>query len=209
MTTSPKPRRSSTPAPNAPFVFARRALNEPLITGAVAPSGRQLSRALATNCTLIPSPNAPTVELGAGTGAVSSALLRRSRDTVLVESNRQFTVRLRSRFPQIEVVCGDALDTMSRYESSSNVVSGLPFMAMPAEYVRDLLSAVVSSLRPGGSFTWFGYYGKRVIDFALTPEKRRNRNEVASMLAELSDTPTHRIMLNVPPARVWRWTKEL
>lgn len=208
MTTSPAPRRSSTPATNAPLVFARRALNEPLITGAVAPSGRQLSRALATNCTLIPSPDAPTVELGAGTGAVSSALLRRSRDTVLVELDRQFTMRLHSRFPQIQVVCGDALETMTRYETSSNVVSGLPFMAMPAEYVRDLLGAIVSSLRPGGSFTWFGYYGTRVIDCALPPQERRNRNDVASMLAEMSGTPTHRIMLNVPPARVWRWMKE-
>lgn len=139
---------------------------------------------------------------------MSSALLAQSRETVLVESDGQFTQRLRSRFPDVEVVCGDALEIMNRYGSTSNVVSGLPFTVMPAEYVRDLIDAVVSTLRPGGSFTWFGYYGKRAIDLALAAQERRNRHDVSLMLAELSHTPTHRVLLNVPPARVWRWTKK-
>lgn len=209
MTTRPKNRRSAIAFPNAPIDFARRSLREPISVGSITPSGRRLSEALASNCTLVPNPDSPTIELGAGTGPVSSALLAGSRNVVLVESNRQFTACLHTRFPNADVICGDALTVINQYGSASNVVSSLPFMAMPADYVHDLVDATISRLRPGGSFTWFGYYGRRPVDLALPAQERRNRHEVAAVLSELSDVPTHRIILNFPPARVWRWTKKL
>ena len=77
--------------------------------GAVMPSGRLLARTMAQYVDI--DSDDPVIELGPGTGAITSALLHRGVDQkrlVLVEYNPGFCALLRDRYPQAKVVQGDA-----------------------------------------------------------------------------------------------------
>src|ERR1700739_4700563 len=89
--------------------FLRSWIEKPLHVGAVMPSGRFLARTMAQYVDR--DSTAPVVELGPGTGAITSALIQRGIDQkrlVLVEYNPGFCALLRDRYPQAKVVHGDA-----------------------------------------------------------------------------------------------------
>jgi Ribosomal RNA adenine dimethylase len=89
--------------------FLRSWIEKPLHVGAVMPSGRLLARTMAQYVDA--SSQAPVVELGPGTGAITSALIERGIDQkrlVLVEYNPGFCALLRDRYPHATVVQGDA-----------------------------------------------------------------------------------------------------
>src|SRR3954449_3653721 len=117
--------------------FLRSWIEKPLRMGAVMPSGRVLARTMAQYVDL--ESTGPVVELGPGTGAITSALIDRGVDPkrlVLVEYNPGFCALLRSRYPQAKVVQGDAYrlrDTLWNVLSApaSAVVSGLPLVTKP------------------------------------------------------------------------------
>ena len=83
----------------------------PRLTGAVAPSGRALARAMARAAGDLR--HGLVVELGPGTGPVTRALLERGVDRsrlVLVEYDPRFCRMLESRFEPATVIQGDAYD---------------------------------------------------------------------------------------------------
>src|SRR5690242_21696693 len=78
--------------------FLRSWMEKPLHVGAVMPSGRLLARTMAQYVNV--DSDAPVVELGPGTGAITSALVERGVDQkrlVLVEYNPGFCALLRDR----------------------------------------------------------------------------------------------------------------
>src|SRR6516165_6534716 len=89
--------------------FLRSWIEKPLHVGAVMPSGRLLARTMAQYVDA--EGTGPVVELGPGTGAITSALIERGveqKRLVLVEYNPSFCALLRDRYPQAKVVQGDA-----------------------------------------------------------------------------------------------------
>src|SRR5260370_759709 len=89
--------------------FLRAWFEAPLRTGAQLPSGRDLSRAMAAP--VDPAVPGAIVELGAGTGAVTRALVERGVDParlVLVEANPQFRELLQARYGDARVLAFDA-----------------------------------------------------------------------------------------------------
>ncbi|MET3274816.1 phospholipid N-methyltransferase [Bradyrhizobium japonicum] len=128
--------------------------------GAVMPSGKLLARTMAHYVDV--NSDAPVVELGPGTGAITSALVERGVDQkrlVLVEYNPGFCALLRDRYPQAKVVQGDAYrlrDTLWNVLSApaSAVVSGLPLVTKPMltrlRLIRDAFTALAArrALRP-------------------------------------------------------------
>src|SRR4051812_19294517 len=92
-----------------PLLFWRRYLERPLGIGAIAPSSRALARAMVE--ALAPAPGDTVVELGAGTGVFTRALLERGvarEKLVLVEFDEHFAKHLKQAFPGVEVIQGDA-----------------------------------------------------------------------------------------------------
>ena len=82
---------------------------KPRSVGAIAPSGRQLARAMAAQ--VDPALPGSVVELGPGTGVITRALIERGiaeERLILIEFNRDFAVLLRKRFPKARVLEGDA-----------------------------------------------------------------------------------------------------
>ncbi|HRF10500.1 MAG TPA: rRNA adenine N-6-methyltransferase family protein, partial [Xanthobacteraceae bacterium] len=106
----------------------------PKTVGAIAPSGPALSRAMAA--IIDPSIEGPIVELGPGTGPVTTALLERGIDPkrlVLVEYDKDFCARLRRSFPEVNVVEGDAFaldNTIGAHAKPplAAIVSSLPLL---------------------------------------------------------------------------------
>jgi phospholipid N-methyltransferase len=89
--------------------FIRSWIERPLTIGALTPSGKMLARAMARY--VDPHSDGPVVELGPGTGPVTAALVEAGVDPsrlVLVEFNHTFCRILRTRYPGVTLVQGDA-----------------------------------------------------------------------------------------------------
>jgi phosphatidylethanolamine/phosphatidyl-N-methylethanolamine N-methyltransferase len=175
--------------------FIRTWLEKPLETGAVAPSGKVLARAMARY--VDPRVSGPIIELGPGTGPVTEALVARGVDParlVLVEYNPMFCRLLRSRYPAATVVQGDAyglkrtLGDVLAPHAAAAVVSSLPIVTKPLRARLRLVGEALNFLAAGAPFVQFTY--------AVGPPLQRG---LSGVQAEASE----RIWLNLPPARVW------
>ena len=178
--------------------FLRSWIEKPLHMGAVMPSGRLLARTMAQYVDI--KSTGPVVELGPGTGAITSALLDRGIDQkrlVLVEYNPSFCALLRDRYPHARVVQGDAYslrDSLRNVLSgpASAVVSGLPLVTKPMLTRLKLIRDAFSALAPGAPFVQFTY--------SVAPP-------IPKSLPGVSTEASERIWMNLPPARVWVYRK--
>jgi phosphatidylethanolamine/phosphatidyl-N-methylethanolamine N-methyltransferase len=178
--------------------FLRSWIEKPLHMGAVMPSGRLLARTMAQY--VDPHAEGPVVELGPGTGAITSALVKHGIDQkrlVLVEYNPGFCALLRDRYPQAKVVQGDAYtlrDTLWNVLSApaTAVVSGLPLVTKPMMTRIRLVRDAFAALAPGAPFVQFTY--------AVVPP-------IPKSLPGVSTEASERIWMNLPPARVWVYRK--
>jgi phosphatidylethanolamine/phosphatidyl-N-methylethanolamine N-methyltransferase len=178
--------------------FLRSWIEKPLHMGAVMPSGRMLARTMAQYVDV--ESDAPVVELGPGTGAITNALIERGIDQkrlVLVEYNPGFCALLRDRYPQAQVIQGDAYrlrDSLREVLGSpaSAVVSGLPLVTKPMQTRLRLIRDAFLALAPGAPFVQFTY--------SVAPPIPRS-------LPGVSTEASERVWINLPPARVWVYRK--
>jgi len=141
------------------------------------------------------------VELGPGTGAITSALIDHGVDQkrlVLVEYNPSFCALLRDRYPQAKVVQGDAYrlrDTLWNVLSApaAAIVSGLPLVTKPMLTRLRLIRDAFVALAPGAPFVQFTY--------SVAPP-------IPKSLPGVSTEASERIWMNLPPARVWVYRKD-
>ena len=147
-------------------------LADPLSIAAVAPSGPTLARLMTAG---IGPETGPVIELGPGTGVFTRALLSRRvapENLLLIERSPAFTLLLRERFPDLDIVCDLAqrLDHHARARlpgSLGAIVSGLPLLAMSKSVQQEILTAAFSALRPGGTFVQFTYGHVPPVDKAV------------------------------------------
>jgi phosphatidylethanolamine/phosphatidyl-N-methylethanolamine N-methyltransferase len=174
--------------------FFRTWLQKPRLTGAVAPSGKALARAMAAQV-----PNAddrPVLELGPGTGVVTEALIERGiapERIVSVEFNPDFCDLLRRRFRGVNLVEGDAYDLDATLPARlrgpyAAVVSSLPLLNRGHDDRVQLIASALRRTANGGGYIQFSYgFGPPV---AAVPNRFSVRR-------------TALVLANVPPARVW------
>jgi phosphatidylethanolamine/phosphatidyl-N-methylethanolamine N-methyltransferase len=178
--------------------FLRSWIEKPLHMGAVMPSGRLLARTMAQYVDI--NSTGAVVELGPGTGAITSALIERGVDQkrlVLVEYNPGFCALLRDRYPHAKVVQGDAFtlrDSLRNVLSAPAcaVVSGLPLVTKPMQTRLKLIRDAFVALAPGAPFVQFTY--------SVAPP-------IPKSLPGVSTEASERIWMNLPPARVWVYRK--
>jgi phosphatidylethanolamine/phosphatidyl-N-methylethanolamine N-methyltransferase len=174
--------------------FFRTWLQKPKLTGAVAPSGKALARAMAREVPL--GGDLPVLELGPGTGVVTAALIDRgiaAERIVAVEFNPDFCDLIRARYPGVTVIQGDAYGLDRTLPETvggpfAAAVSSLPLLNREPHERIALISGALRRLRPGGGYVQFSYgFGPPV---AATP-------------AKFSVSRTALVLANLPPARVW------
>jgi phospholipid N-methyltransferase len=170
--------------------------------GAVAPSSRSLARQAIAPVPTVGDP--VVVELGPGTGAFTHAIQHRLAGRgrhIAIEIDVMFAEVLRSRYPGLEVVVGDAAtlpDVLAArgITAADVVVSGLPWSAFSAARAHSVLDAVAVSLRPSGAFTTFAY-----LHAIWAPPARRLRRDLERTFQEV--VPGRTVWANMPAALVY------
>ncbi|MES9944560.1 MAG: methyltransferase domain-containing protein [Candidatus Thiodiazotropha sp.] len=171
-------------------------LRNPIQVGAVLPSSNGLTSTMAAQTE---EGSGITIELGAGTGAVTSALLTRGiqpNRLVLIEKDRILAQELSQHFPNLRVLQGDAarLKALLQREEMGlvdNVVSSLPLLNMRHRTRVRILKQIFTVLHPEGKFVQFTY--------SLRPPITERLAHSLGVNGERTD----RILLNLPPAHVW------
>jgi phosphatidylethanolamine/phosphatidyl-N-methylethanolamine N-methyltransferase len=171
-------------------------LRNPRQVGAVLPSSGGLTNAMAAQ---VNPETGLTIELGAGTGAVTSALLDKGVDPerlVVVEKDQILAKKLEHHFPTLKVLEGDAARLQQLLKQASlgladNVVSSLPLLSMRSHTRIRVLSEIFNSLHPEGKLIQFTYSPAPPI-----PDRLANSLQVSGKRID-------RIFLNFPPAHVW------
>jgi phosphatidylethanolamine/phosphatidyl-N-methylethanolamine N-methyltransferase len=178
--------------------FLKTLIASPRLTGAVAPSGRALARAMAT-ATGSP-PKGLIVELGPGTGPVTQSLIETGvapRRLVLVEYDPGFCQLLKKRFAPAKVVQGDAYDlprALAPFKGRpiAAIVSSLPLLNQPPPRREKLIADAFALMGPSGVFVQFTYGLHSPIP----------REVCANRYSAVRSRP---ILLNLPPAFVWTY----
>jgi phosphatidylethanolamine/phosphatidyl-N-methylethanolamine N-methyltransferase len=178
--------------------FLKSLVATPRLTGAVAPSGRALARAMAA------AAGAPAqglvIELGPGTGPVTRSLIEAGlppERLVLVEYDPGFCRMLERRFEGVRVIQGDAYDlsrTLAPFAGQpiAAVVSSLPLLNQPPPRRTKLIADAFALMGPSGVFVQFTYGLQSPVP----------REACAGLYSAIRSKP---ILLNLPPAFVWTY----
>ena len=197
-------------------LFVDQARNNFGDVGAVAPSSSSLARAMVAPLDRYRSQRT-VLEVGAGTGAVTAALMDRlaSRDRLdVVESNGSFAQALKTLTeastmttrPQTTVHTTRIEDFRSavRYDV---IVSGLPFTNFTPDEVSVILDSYDALLADGGSIVYFAYIGTRRLRSVTAPRHDAHRHAAVEQLLsdyrQRFDTSLTTVWCNLPPARVF------
>ena len=178
--------------------FLRKLLENPRLTGAVAPSGPFLARAMARAVGTLR--DGLVVELGPGTGPVTKALIEygvAQEKLVLVEYDPIFCRMLAQRFSPARVVQGDAYDLPRALGAYSGerivaIVSSLPLLNQPPALRAKLIDDAFALMGATGVFVQFTYG----LD---SPAPRK------ACINKYSGQCSAPIWRNLPPARVWTY----
>lgn len=182
------------PAPNKSLFF-RRWLRNPLQMGSIIPSSRALCRKIAA--AVERGPDEYVLELGAGTGVISAALLAAgvpANKLVVVEIVPEMADFLRETLPGVNVICGDAFDLRNTLPAHMHgkigtAICGIPLVLLPLER-QEAFRDAVESVAPGRGFLLYTYC-------ATSPLPYGKLGMVARRMAFT--------LANFPPASVWRY----
>jgi phosphatidylethanolamine/phosphatidyl-N-methylethanolamine N-methyltransferase len=171
--------------------WAKEFIASPHDMGAVIPSGPVLGMCMAQQ---VPATNnGVVIELGAGTGTMTHALLKRgiAKDRLIViERSPLLAAHLARRFPDIKVVRGDAARLVKILngipQSVSAIVSSLPLHALPPDTVKEIVAQLNMICHHGTRYIQYTFH--RSMDWSLNVNFRR--------------VYTKFVWCNIPPARV-------
>ena len=176
------------------WLMVRKLVQQGTDIASFAPSSRFLARMILKG---IDYENAKCiVELGAGTGPITKELIRRVKPhtkLIVVERDPDFCRRLRNRFPNTDIVEGDAahIDVLLRDRGITQVdtiVSGLPLPSFPDQVREDILRSSAIALGEHGIFR----------QLTVMPWVYRNLYK-----RYFSDVRFKLVPLNLPPAGVY------
>jgi len=192
------------PALANPLPFLRGWSRDPVAVGWPFASSYWTARRLAQAALDAAVPGSgPVLELGAGTGPVTEALLETGcpvDQLVVVERDAELCGSLERRFCGLQVLHGNALDlgeilASARISSVRVVLSGLPMRAVPTEVAARCYSEAFQHMPPGGAIIQYTYGFRPSVD----PYKA---------VPKLDATFVGREWRNLPPMGIWSYRLE-
>ncbi|MGH3929383.1 MAG: class I SAM-dependent methyltransferase [Pseudonocardiaceae bacterium] len=203
---APCPRNGRRPHSSGRGSFLAAAVRSPRDVGTLLPSGPELARRLAAVVPRSGSAGRPTVivELGAGDGAVTGAIVERAGPgavVIAVEKDPELAERLRDRALGVRVVTADAAALpaiLAKYglRRADVIVSMLPWTLLRPQQQRDYLATFSAALDVDGVFTAAAYSSGY-----WTPSARRFRGALGATFGEV--LPTRTMWRHVPPAMTY------
>jgi phospholipid N-methyltransferase len=144
------------------------------------------------------------VELGAGTGAVTAAIVRQAdKGTIViaVEKDPELAERLRARQLGVRVITADAITLPAiladhGVDYADVIVSVLPWTLFGPRQQREFLAIFAAALRADGVFTAAAYS----LSYWM-PAARRFRRELGRVFGEV--LPTRTMWRHLPPAMTY------
>ncbi|WP_205749066.1 class I SAM-dependent methyltransferase [Frigidibacter oleivorans] len=184
------------PPPLGPAAFLAAFLRSPRRIASALPSGAALSDIMVRDIPL----GVPILELGAGTGVFTRAMLHQGvaeADLTLIERHPGFARRLAACHPRARVLDGDAA-RLGRHLAKGDVaaaISGLPLLSMSTATKFRILASVFGALCRDGALYQFTYGPRAPVPAAMLKRLGLVAEEVGF---------TWR---NLPPARVYRLSR--
>lgn len=179
------------------FHFFKAFANNPRATGAIYPSSKNLVKEMVSY--VLQEKEGVVIELGAGTGVVTEALLQsgiKPENIIAIEYSSALAKKLQVRFPAIQIIEGNAANlTMllsSEKRKVNTIISSLPLRSLPLPITKAILEQINNVLALNGRYIQFTYSFKKDGFYSLINFKK--------ILSK-------RIWMNLPPARVDVWIK--
>jgi phosphatidylethanolamine/phosphatidyl-N-methylethanolamine N-methyltransferase len=177
-------------------------MRSPMKIGAILPSSRALARAMASQIDI--RDGGAVIELGAGTGMVTHALIGTgiALDQLLViEREKDMFTILQQQFPQLSPVLADALqlDKVIQEHGVKDVhciVSSLPLLSMPRTIRYAIEGQMVAAITDGGHIVQFTYGSSSPIS-----RERWTHYGIFGIRKKA-------VFANMPPAYVWVFRKD-
>jgi len=177
------------------YSFLKALIHNPREMGAIFPSSSFLAKEMAAH--VLKNREGVVVELGAGTGVITKALLRsgvQPGNIIIVESSASFVKKLRRRFPAIRIVEGNAAELMTllAFEKREvhTIISSLPLRSLHKPMAESILQQINLRLSQEGRYIQYTYSFYEDPFFSLANYRR---------------VISKRIWMNLPPARVEVW----
>jgi phosphatidylethanolamine/phosphatidyl-N-methylethanolamine N-methyltransferase len=180
------------------LLFFKRWLANPLKVGALLPSSSHLARLVARHTRR--RDDEVVIELGAGTGVVTKALLESGIPTdrlFVVELDGDLCRFLRRAMPHAQVIQGDATRLAELLPKStlgrvSTVISGIPMVTLPLEIQRRMIDSWFAVMGVDGYMLQYTYS-------LMSPIPEADHGLVGKRCGVA--------VRNLPPAWVWRYTR--
>lgn len=195
---------SRKPITGDPLAFARGWLRAPLSVGGPFASSPWTAERIAdatsrADC----GDSGPVVEIGAGTGPVTEALLRLGcppERLIVIERDAEMCAFLEDRFPRLRILHGDALrlrETLgqARITSISVTLSGLPIRVVPDAAARRFYREAFGLMPEGGALIQYTYGLRAPLD------------PPSAATLDLDATFVGREWRNLPPMAIWRYRR--
>jgi phosphatidylethanolamine/phosphatidyl-N-methylethanolamine N-methyltransferase len=185
-------------------LFFKQWIKHPGRLGTVAPISVKLARTAAAQ---VSNKGGYVVEIGAGTGRLTRALLERgvsSTRLAVVELDPKLCTFLKDTLPALcltsdapQIIEGDAaflpdLIPSSWVGSVETVVSAIPLMYLPEDKRLAIIEAAFKILKPGGKIIHITYNPKSPLAFSRAYTQERVVG----------------LWMNMPPGFVWSYTKK-
>ena len=171
--------------------FYKALFKNPRAIGSITPSSPWLARGVAS---MVPLSEGYILEIGAGTGAITKALLWRGiphHQLIVVERSEILVDELKSKFPLIKIFQGDAKDLSTLLgdlsKNINTIVSSLPLLILPEETKNKIISEIEKLLNPRSYYIQYTHgLVSSVFESKVRFKKIKSKN----------------IWLNFPPARI-------
>ncbi len=178
--------------------FFRGWVDKPRAVGSIIPTSGVTARRMAS--VIDPASGLPVLELGPGTGVITKAILERGiepKNLFAVEYAADFIAHLNARFPDINLIQGDAfnLDETLGEDAATQfdcIVSAVPLLNFPVRqrvsYVEDLLDRIPA--------------GRPIVQLTYGP-----RSPVPPGRGTYEVTRFDFIIRNIPPTTLWLYSR--
>lgn len=189
---------------NENIEFLQAFLKNPTKVGSITPSSPELALEMLDG--IKPSEDNIVLELGVGTGAITKYLaeiIPNPSCYLGIELDEQLVDSLNRQLPDLNIVCGNALDLIDIHTKSGlgrvgYVICCLPFVVMPNEVSEQILSEATIFMSDGCMFRTFqyahGYYMPSAIKLREFMRNRYGKSRRSKLVVK-----------NMPPAYTLTW----
>ena len=190
---------------NENIQFLQAFLKNPAKVGSITPSSPELAQKMIAGLT--PDENNIVLELGVGTGAITKFLqdvVPDERSYLGIELDGHLVKSLRSNYPGMQIVRGNAMDAAAIHKRSglgkvSAIICCLPFVSLPNEVGEKILLEVDKFMQHGCTFRTFQYAHGYYFPSAIKLREFMREHYGKSRRSRL-------IVKNVPPAYTLTWS---